>query len=134
VRVVGDRLRDVAGHRGDVDRQGREGRGVAVDPVDAVGSGLGTRDVERRSRRIDGYNLESGRGEEQREAPCAAADVENTRRPELVHDAGVDVEVAPIGVERVLEGGEPRMLVDRVGHSVREPVGPNQLRLPHLLA
>jgi hypothetical protein len=85
-------------------------------------------------QRIDAHDLEATRDQQQCERPRPAADVEYPVGGQLVRDVRIDVEVAPIGVERVVEGGEPRMLVDRVGHSVGGSVEPNQMRLPHPLA
>jgi hypothetical protein len=76
--------------------------------------------IERRLRRIDTDDLDPTIGEQQREHSRPAADVEDLTRPELLSDADVRVEVAPIGIERIVDRGEPRMPEGFARHQERQ--------------
>ena len=56
-------------------------------------------------------------GEQERERAGPAADVQYTTGAELVGDRSVDLEVAAVGIERVVQRGQPRVLEDGVGHA-----------------
>jgi len=57
--------------------------------------------------------LGQGAGERSRPAP----DVENAAGAELVDDRRIDVEVAPIGIQGVVNPGQPRILEQRISHA-----------------
>ena len=42
--------------------------------------------------------------------------VEDATGAELIHDGRVDIQVAAIGIQRIVNLGEPRFLEDRIGH------------------
>jgi hypothetical protein len=88
-----------------------------VNPAHTLGSRLGTRHGQRRPRRIDADDVETAVGEEERERPRAASDVEDGASAELLGDGDVDVEIAAVRIERVVDRRQPRMLEGRVGHS-----------------
>jgi hypothetical protein len=124
VGVVDEDLRDVRRHGRDVraQRQQRIRRlqllqGAHVPPH-ALGAWLAAGDVDGCAGRVDADDLDAAVGEHQRERTGAAADVEHRARAELVdRDGRIDLEVAAIGVERVVDRREPRMREDRVGHA-----------------
>ena len=53
-----------------------------------------------------------------RERPGATADVQDAPGAELVGDGEVHVEVAAVRIERVVHRRQPRVLEDRVSHSL----------------
>ena len=66
--------------------------------------------------------MESALCQQQCKSACAAAYVEDATGTELVDDdAGVLVEVDAVGVERVIDGGQSRVVKDCVGHAVTVP-------------
>lgn len=118
---VRDRLGDVRGHGGQVGRERRQVRRVALDPADAPGARLGAGHVEGGSGRVDAHDIDPRVREHQCEDARAAADVQHPAGAELPRHAQIGVEVAPVGVERVVEGGEAGVCEGGVSHGRRPP-------------
>jgi hypothetical protein len=111
VGVVDDRLRGVSGERHNVNAQlGRHRRRVPVDPTHAIGPRLSPRDIEHCARRIDSGDIASGAGEHDGERAGAATEVEDAGRAQLRDDRQVEVEVAAVRVEQVVDAGDPRIV------------------------
>ena len=117
VSRLDNRLGNVAGHGREFQLQRRQRRCVAMDPAHALCSGLGARDIERRTRRIDTDHVQAPAGQKQRECARPTADIEDTASRELVGDGSVDIEVAAVGVQRVVDRRQPWMLEDVVSHA-----------------
>ena len=60
--------------------------------------------------------------------PVPQPDVQHATSAELVGDRAVDLEVAAVGVERVVHRGQPRMLEDGVSHAARRAHDQSVLR------
>ncbi len=115
---VGDEdLRHVARHDREIEPERGDAGRVAVDPAHQLGAVLAPSHVERRRRRIDPDDLEPELREPARERAGAAPEVEHRRRSQLLDDRGVDVEVAPVVVHDVVQGGQPRVGEDRIRHT-----------------
>jgi hypothetical protein len=93
-----------------------------VDPAHPVRARLRARNVERCQRRIDADDIEPSTGQEERERARTAADVEHAPGAELLRDARVHLEVAAVGLERVVDLSQSRVLDHVVGH--RDTVRP----------
>jgi hypothetical protein len=87
-----------------------------VQPAHPLGTGLGAGHVEAGAGRIDRGHLDAPPGERAGERARATADVEHGAGPELLGQLDVDVEVAAVRVERVVDLCEPWILEDGVGH------------------
>ena len=115
--VVEEHLRDVAGHQGDVEVLGdREVRRARLDPADLLGARLGASHVQGRDRRVDPHDLETARRQYQREYAGAASDVEHAAAVQLVDQRDVVTQVGTVGVQRVVETRESRIVEDQVRH------------------
>ena len=114
---VNDRLGDVGSHGDKVSLHRGQRRGVAVDPLHTIGARLGLRDIELAGRRIDTGHLETAVGEKQRERTGSAAEVQNPAGAQPLSDGRVDIEVAAVGVERVIDRDQSRVLEDVVSHA-----------------
>jgi len=111
-------LGDVACHRHQVEPQlVRQRCHGAVNPADPVGERLAARDVQRGERRIEAGHRMAAPGKETGEHAGAAADVEHVAGAELRRHRRVDVEVAAVGVERVIQHRESRVFEVRIGHA-----------------
>jgi hypothetical protein len=87
------------------------GRALAlVHPVHALAARLGSRDGERAVGRIDTGDLETALRQEQAECTGSASHVQHTARAEFVSDGGVHLQVAAVGLERVVDRGQSRVL------------------------
>lgn len=69
-------------------------------------------------RGVDPDDLDAAIGQEQGEHSGPTADVQGLTRRKLLRDADVRVEVTAIGVERVVDRGEPWMREALVSHAV----------------
>ena len=116
--VVGEEdLSDVAGHERGIDvERGQRGR-VAVQPPDRGRTALGTSDVEAGACRVDSRDVDAPPCQQARERSGAAADVEHRPSAELVDELDVDVQIAAIRVERVIDPRQPGVLEEGVGHA-----------------
>src|SRR5437879_2468589 len=117
IRRLNDRLGDIAGHGGQVNTQGGQGFRVAADPMHTLAARLGPRDPERATGRVKGGHFETAIRQQQRERAGPAPDVQHAARAELVRDRDIYIEVAAIGVERVVDRSQPWVLEYVVRHS-----------------
>jgi hypothetical protein len=85
-----------------------------VDPPHSLGAGLGARDVQHRVRGVEADGLEPAGGEHQREGAGPAAGVHHAAGAELFRDPHVDVEIAPIRIERVVDRRQTWVVEDVV--------------------
>lgn len=67
-------------------------------------------------RPVRHHHVETTLGEQTRERPRTAPDVQHAARLELLDHRKVGVEVTAIGIERVVQGSEPRIRVEGVRH------------------
>ena len=115
--VVGlEDLGDVGGHEGCVDAQWRQRGGIAEQPRHPVGVRLGPSDIQRGASGVDGCDVHASPDQHAREGAGAAADVEHRPDTQLCCQGDVDVEVATVGIERVVDRGQARVVEDRIGH------------------
>src|SRR5439155_24002747 len=90
---------------------------IAADPSHTLAARLGSRNVERGPSRVNARYLKAAIGEKLCERACSASDVQHATRTELLRNGDVHIEVAPIGVERVIDGGQPRVLEYGISHA-----------------
>lgn len=100
-------LGHVPGHGHQIDLQGRQVRGIFVQPADAVGAGLAPGDAEGGGGRVDGGHLQATSGEQAGERSCSAADVQDGPGAELVSQSDVCIEIGPVRVQRIVGLREP---------------------------
>jgi hypothetical protein len=67
-------------------------------------------------------------GEQAGQGPGAAADIEHAVGAELVNHGHVGVQVAAVGVQRVVDLGKPRLGEDRVNHAPHRRPGRAAIR------
>jgi hypothetical protein len=105
---------------------------VPSGPGDQLRSPLAAGDVERGDRRIDARTTSpAAPGQQTGERARTAADVDDRGGPELVRDREVDVEVAPVRVEGVVDLGEPpssKIASATIAVSTRTPMPPGSFR------
>ncbi|GAA5098195.1 hypothetical protein GCM10025760_33150 [Microbacterium yannicii] len=87
-----------------------------MEETHAVGPRLGPGYGDGRAGRVHTDNLIPTLSEHQSEHSCPAADVQDPLRTELVRDRNVRVEVGPVGIQRIVEPREPRIVEDGVRH------------------
>jgi len=87
-----------------------------VDPSHAICARLRSGHVERAGGRVHADHAETAFGQDQRERARPAADIEDLAGAELVRDVCVDLEITAVAIERVIDGGKPRMLEVVVSH------------------
>jgi hypothetical protein len=78
-----------------------------VQPRDPAGTGLAARDLKRGRRRIDAGDRQAPLRQQAGQRAGPAADVHHGPGTELGGHGYVDIEIAAIGVQRVVELGEP---------------------------
>src|SRR5207253_3814792 len=69
------------------------------------------------SGRVKAGYLKAPIGQKQRERACSASDIQHPTRTELFRDRDVHIEVTAVGIERVVDGGEPRVLEYGIRHA-----------------
>jgi hypothetical protein len=67
--------------------------------------------------RIDGYDSTAGRGEQECQASCPAADIEHKVCAEFVDDVEVDRQVVAVPIEGVIDTCEATVGEDRINHA-----------------
>jgi hypothetical protein len=129
VRGVDDGLGDVGGHGRQVDAHRRERGGVTVDPPHPPGAGLPAGDIQRSTGRVHAGHCEAAVGQQQREHPGPAPDIQHCARAELVGDRRVGIEVAAVRIQRVVDRRQPRVLETRICHRTTLNTSPGPLEL-----
>ena len=76
-----------------------------------------TRHVERRTGGVDRDYLYAALGQQAREGPGPAPDVKHRAGSDLGDKAGVEIQIGAIGIERVVDLSEPRVLEDQISHA-----------------
>ena len=117
IRGIDDRLRDVRRHRREIGLHRRQRCRVAMDPAHPIRTGLRLRYAKRAGSRIDSDYLDASLGKQQRQRARTASEVQHATCAELLSHGDVRIEVAAVGVERVVEGHQPRVLEVRIGHA-----------------
>ncbi len=114
--VVGQQqLEHVPGHDDQVETgPGGQARGVGLDPAHPVTAGTGPGDIQHRRRRVGTGHLVPAGGELAGEAPRAAAHVQDPGR-RRAGQAEVEPRAVPGRVQRVVQGGQPRISVAGAG-------------------
>jgi hypothetical protein len=110
-------LGNIAGHCGKVDLHLGQYFGIAADPSHTITVRLGLRDIERRAGGVEAGYLKAAIGQQKGESACSATDIQYAMSTELLRDSDVYIEVAPVGVERVIDRGQPRMLEYGISHA-----------------
>jgi len=90
--------------------------------------GLGLRHRERRRGGVQADDVVAAAGQQQRERAGPAPDVEDPPSVELLDQAEIEVQVAAVGVEGVVDGGQPRVSELGVDHDHLLPLA--DLRQP----
>jgi hypothetical protein len=89
---------------------------LAVDPGHPFRAGLRSRHGQRAGRRVDARHCQAAVGKLKRERAGPAAQIQNVARTQLAGDRGVHVEITAVGIERVIDRHQPRVLEDRIRH------------------
>ena len=116
VHVGDEDLGDVAGHHREVDLEWRQRGRVAVQPSDRGGAGLGAGQAQRCRGGIQTGHRPALSGEQQREGPGAAPDVENPVGAQLRDQPEVRRQVVAVAVEDVVQAGQAGIGEQGVGH------------------
>ncbi len=120
---VGDGLRGVAGQQGHVPVGDGHRRRVTLDPPHLVSTRRRARHRQRGRGRVDPDDVVAAGGEQEREPPGAAPDVQHPVRPEPDDEVDVGREIGASRVQRVVQRCEPRVLELLVGHGDSEAPG-----------
>ncbi len=116
-------LGHVAGHGREVDLERRQRRRIAVQPAHAIGTGLAPGHVEAGPGRVNPDHLDAPLRAHAGERAGATTDIQDAGRLELVNHRRIHVEIAAVGVQRVVDGRQPRIIEQPVRHrSTLEPV------------
>ncbi len=117
IRRVNDRLGNIPGHGGQVDLHLGQCFGITADPSHTLTVRLGSRDIERGAGGVEAGYLVAAIGQQKGESAGSATDIQYAMSPELLRDSDVHIEVAPVGVERVIDRGQPRILEYGISHA-----------------
>ncbi len=117
-------LGHVGGHGHQVHAKWRQHRRITGDPSDAISARFATSYVERCVGGIDARHLLVPLRKKADEGAGAASDVEHRPGTELVDESKVRIEVAPMGVEGVIDLGQPALLADRINHDGQSAAEP----------
>jgi hypothetical protein len=117
IQRVNDGLGNIPSHGGKVDLHLGQGFGITADPSHTLAIRLGSRDIERGAGGVESGYLKAAIGQQEGESACSATDIQNAISTELLRDSDVYIEVAPVGVERVIDPGQPRMLEYRISYA-----------------
>ena len=101
---------------GEVDPQRRERCRVAVQPADPRSAGLGAGHLQGACGWVYAGDVNAAVGEQEGEHAGAAADVQHSLCHELLRQCEVRVEVTAVGIQRVVDRDQARVLENRVGH------------------
>jgi hypothetical protein len=110
-------LSDVAGHRREIHLERGQVCRLGLDPSHPPGTGLGPSQVERRGCRIHPNDLDATACEQAGECSRPAPDVQDGAGTELSGDRGVDVEVAPVRIQGIVDRRQPWLLEQRISHN-----------------
>lgn len=103
---IDDGLGDVRRHGGEVGPERRQCRRVTADPADPIAARLGLGHVEGSPGGIHADDLDPAIGQQERQHACTAADVQHVTGAELRCEVQVCLQVAAVGIERVVERGQ----------------------------
>ena len=78
---------------------------------------FGLRDIERGAGGVVADYLEAAVGQQKGKSACSATDIQDAMSTELFRDSNVYIEVGPVGVERFIDRGQPRMLEYGISHA-----------------
>jgi hypothetical protein len=103
IRRVNDRLGNIPGHGGKVDLHLGQCFDITADTSNTLTVRLGSRDIERCAGGVEAGYLKAAIGQQKGESACSATDIQYPMSTELLRDSDVYIEVAPVGVERVID-------------------------------
>ena len=112
-----DRLRDIPGHRREIDLRSGQRRRITVNPAHAIRPGLGSGDLERSVCGVQADDLDATLGQKQRERAGAAPKIHYVMRTQLMSDVGIHVQINAVRIQCVVDRRQSRMLKDRIGHA-----------------
>lgn len=97
-----------------------------MNPMHPVSAGLRAGHSQGATCRVQTDDLVAPSGQHEREGARAAAHVEHTLHAEALNETRVDIQVAAIGIQRVINGRQAWTLEYRVRHpetlSCRAPI------------
>jgi hypothetical protein len=94
-----------------------------VQPPDAVGAGLAPGDVDRSPRGIDAGDHQAPLRQQAGQRAGTTADVDDDHGTELGGHREVGLEIAAVGVQRVVEFRKPGFTEQRIGHGTDPTAG-----------
>ena len=98
-----------------------------MHPPDGVRAGLGAGHLEHRGRRIHRYDLDAASCEHAGKRAGTATNVEHGSDLELFNQRHVHVEIAAVGIERVIDLSQPGIVEDCIGHqAIMSPLPPRR--------
>jgi hypothetical protein len=112
-------LRHVSRHHRKISIEGRQCRGIAVDPGDSCADILRSGDLKRCAGWVCTHDSTAAFSEQDRQAACPATDIEHALRAQFVGDAEVGSQIIAVSVKGVIDRCKAR--VSKIASGTRQP-------------